>query len=212
MNTVNKRLLPLRTVSEHDVVNEYSLDRTGDAGMFVKVLAGNLNEPYGQVAADFGASFDRVTSPRWGSLKKITPTTSGDTKYEFFGITTYSTLEQDENAQQLKFYKQKGDELHSVISGQSVPVATKGRFQLGPDAYTVTGSAPNPTGTNSVQAAVNWVVVPSNFTAGKVDLVPKTRLVNQTSGVSTEYGKDQVIGKVIGSGNAFGGVVDVIIG
>ena len=209
MNTINKKLLPFRSFDENDVINEYSLDTTGEYGQFVKVSRGNLDDVQGQVADSFGADFDRVSSPRWGVKNKITACTSGDTKYDLLGITLYSTLSHDENEEQLKFYRQKGVELHSVISGEAVPVIGKGRFTLGPEAYTVTGAAPNPTGTDSVQASIGNLVVPSNTEDGKVDIVPASWVQPATGAAFQRYQDDQVLGKVIGTGNAFGGAVYV---
>jgi hypothetical protein len=211
MNKVNKKLLPFRSYSENDVVNEYSLDQLGEYGMFVKVSRGDLDDIQGEVADNFGASFDRSRSPQWGAKNKITPTTSGDTKYDVLGVTLWSTLANDENGQLLKFDKQKREELYAVISGDAVPVATKGRFLLGPEAFTVTGSAPNATGVDSVKPSLGDVVVPSNTEAGKVDIVPTSSIVASPS-TATEYGENQILGKVIATGAMFSGTAEVILG
>jgi len=210
MNTINKRLLPFRSIDENDVVNEYSLDTTGEYGMLVKISRGDLDDIQGEVADSFGAEFDRVTSPYWGVKNKVTQSTSGDTKYDVLGLTLYSTFDVDENGQLLKFYRQKGIEMHSVISGKAVPVVGKGRFTLGIDAYTVTGGAPDPTGTDAVQASIGNLLVPSNYVDGKFDIVPATVIeATGTPGLPTEYGSDQVLGRVLKTGNGFGGMVEV---
>lgn len=211
MNKVNKKLLPFRSYNENDVVNEYSLDQLGEYGMFVKVSRGDLDDIEGQVADSFGASFDRSRSPQWGAKNKITPCTSGDKKYDVLGITLWSTLASDENGELLKFNKQKQEELYAVISGDAVPVATKGRFLLGPESFTVTGAAPNATGVDSVKPAPGYVVVPSNTENGKVDLVPTSSIVSSPS-AATEYGSDQILGKVIATGAMFSGTAEIILG
>ncbi len=209
MNTINKRLLPFRSFDENDVVNEYSLDTTGEYGMLVKISRGDLDDVQGELADSFGSDFDRVSSPYWGVKNKITPSTSGDTKYDVLGLTLYSTLSEDENGENLKYNRQKGIELHSVISGKAVPVVGKGRFTLGVDAYTVTGGAPNPTGA-AVQGSVGDVVVPSNYEVGKFDIVPASVIeATGTPALPTEYGSNQVLGRVMATGNGLGGMVQV---
>ena len=214
MNTYNKRLLPYRSVNESDIVNEYALDRTGDYGMFVKVSRGDSNDIQGQVAASYGASFDRVTSPRWGVKNEITPTVSGDDKWDLLGVTLFNTYEVDENGIPLKFYRQKLTELHAVLSGHACPVATRGRFTLGVDACTVTGGALG-TGAGQGFPSPGWVGCISDFAAGELDFVPTSR-VNTTGGSAgnTEgyYTNEQVVAKVLATGQELGGSVYIQLG
>lgn len=208
MNTQNKRLLPYRNYDPHDVINGlYSLDRYSEFGLFVKVGSANLDDADGIVADSFGAEFDRTLSPHWGVKQKVTPITSGDTKYDVLGITLKSVLETDENGMPLKFYARKRDELNAVVSGKAVPIATRGLFTLGVDAYQVTGATPS--AANGIQANVGDVLVPSNSEEGKVDIVPLTSIVANPSG-ATQYGENQIIGKVISTGSLFDGCVQVI--
>lgn len=204
MNIQSKRLLPYRVYDEADVIVEYALDGTGDLGQFVKVAAADLDDESGIVDDSFGADFDRVSSPRWGSKNSVTLITSGDTKAEVLGITLKNTWETDENGQLLKFNKQKKEELFAVISGEPTQIVGKGRFHLGPEAFQVTGSAPSKTNLPNVKD----LVVPSNTSNGVVDIVPKAKIVATPSGVD-QYSSDQILGSVIATGSKHGGTVVV---
>jgi len=197
MNKQNTKLLPYRSYDENDVINEFSLDRHSEYGDFVKISRGDLDDLEGQIADDFGASYDRVTSPFWGVTNKITLTTSGDTKYDVLGVTLMSTLQYDENGEQLKFNKQKRHELFAVLTGQAVPVVGKGRFTLGHDGYLVAGVTPDAGA--GTQGNIGDVIVPSNSVDGKVDCVPTSAIVASPTS-ATEYGEDQILGKVLATG------------
>src|SRR5690606_29342937 len=139
---------------------------------------------------------------------KVTPITSGDTKYDVLGVTLMNVLTHDENGMPLDFYAQKRVELFAVQSGQAVPVIGKGRFTLGVDAYTVTGAAPLPA--SGISPNIGDVVVPSNTAEGKVDIVPQSALSASPSGAN-QYGYDQVLGKVLATGTEFGGSVYITL-
>jgi hypothetical protein len=58
---------------------------------------------------------------------------SGDSA---LGILLRDVRDTDENGEKLRFYPQKKEELQCVLSGESVPVATKGIFTFMDDAFT----------------------------------------------------------------------------
>ena len=142
------RLLPFRQYDEHDVVNMYALVDaavnenvtgvgTGDAGVFVKVSAGNFDLDPVSYATD--SYLGKTDYPFIGANSypkvnlKVTPATSGDLT-NCLGLTLRQTAKFDENGEKLLYYRQKAEELMCVLPGQAVPVATRGVFTLGPSA------------------------------------------------------------------------------
>jgi hypothetical protein len=138
------RLLPFRQYDDNDVVNMYTLvdeavnDNvtgvgTGDAGVFVKVSAGNFDlDPvsYGSDSYLGKTDFPHVGFNQYPKVNlKITPAASGDLT-NCLGITLRQTAKYDENGEKLLYYRQKAEELMCVLPGQAVPVATRGIFSL----------------------------------------------------------------------------------
>lgn len=125
-------LKPFRDYDEHDVVNLFSF--SGDSthvvkGLAVKVMAPGFNpgitnvsptELLGEVGGDFGAN---VVSQRYGVLAKVTTAASGES---VLGLTLLDVRETDENGEKLVFNPRKAAEMGVVVSGQAVPVLTKG--------------------------------------------------------------------------------------
>lgn len=138
-------LRPFRDYSEHDVVNLFAFDGAQDAngiiataGTVVKVI-GNGFQPIvasttpggtgflGAVPVDLaglvGAGFANTVSNRYALTSKVNAASSGDAA---LGITLLSTQELDENGEKLVFNPRKAAEKNVVVSGQGVPVLTKG--------------------------------------------------------------------------------------
>ncbi len=133
MPTIRNYFYPLRDVSEHDQVPWFShLSNSGLAGQLVKIVTGASNPQVwdGWSNQFVGTNVAGTVSYRYESKAKFTPTVSGDTRYNALGLTLYSTLEQDENGLLLKYYPGRAKEIGAVISGENVPVATKGTFGL----------------------------------------------------------------------------------
>jgi hypothetical protein len=142
------RLLPFRQYDDHDVVNMYALVDaavnenvtgvgTGDAGVFVKVSAGNFDlDPvsYGSDSYLGKTDYPFVGVNQYPKVNlKVTPAASGDLT-NCLGITLRQTAKFDENGEKLLYYRQKAEELMCVLPGQAVPVATRGIFTLSKDA------------------------------------------------------------------------------
>lgn len=128
MATIRTRLYPLRDVNDHDVVPFYSLDQSsGLAGQLVKIVTGAANPQNadGFSNTSVGTNIAGTFSNRYETKLKVTPTISGDTRYNSLGATLLSTLEFDENSQPLRYNEKRAKEIGAVISGESVPVATK---------------------------------------------------------------------------------------
>ena len=142
------RLLPFRQYDDQDVINMYALADaavnesvtgvgSGDAGVFVKVSAGNFDlDPVSYATNSYLGKTDYpfVGANSYPSVNlKVTPAASGDTT-NCLGITLRQTAKADENGEKLLYYRQKAEELMCVLPGQAVPVATRGMFSVGASA------------------------------------------------------------------------------
>ena len=132
----NERLRPFRDYDEHDVLNLFafgdkavSLGTTDVvyAGSVVKIKTGWSNSDVTQdMFADVGAAYNNTVSQRWGVTADVEYCNGGPETP--LGITLYDVREYDENQEALKFNPRKQDELQCSLTGQAVPIATKGTF------------------------------------------------------------------------------------
>lgn len=156
MNNIT-RLLPYREINEHDVINFYSLDEaTGQAGALVRIKTADLNrEPVEYTTRDDQFGFQNrmgfATSLYPQVPHKVTKVQgTGDFVSGAIGITLRDVRTVDENGENLLFYPQKRDELQCVVSGQAVPILTRGIVTFNQDAF-VNGATARP-------AVGDWVV------------------------------------------------------
>ncbi len=186
------RLYPFRQYSEQDVINLFANDTAdtspstngnGSAGVFVKVSAGNMDlDP--MTYADNGylgkTDYPFIGAAQYPSVPlTFTAATAGT---PVLGITLNQTVLEDENGEKLLYNPVKASELQAVLSGQAVPVATRGTFTL-------------------ADTAVDWVdanmVVNSNLlisaNAGKVSGLAPTNAGPLT-------GQYTIVGKVLATG------------
>ena len=142
------RILPFRQYSDHDVVNLYALENNlvldattgtggGDAGVFVKVSAGNFDAD--PITYQTNAYLGDTSFPFLGTTEmypevnlKITGASSGEIP---LGLPLFQTAKNDENGEKLLYNPQKQTELQALLPGQAVPVATKGVFTISKDAF-----------------------------------------------------------------------------
>jgi hypothetical protein len=149
-------LKPYRVISEFDVVNHYkfvSAAGTGDAGVPVSISVGFNGQNGGPVVVSnlaAGLNNGNTYSPRWGVTPAVTGTTSGQIP---FGITLYKTQEVNQFGYSYLYDKQRKDEAEAVVSGEAVPIATKGTLSV----YVGTGASPQPSPTAARFAIVNGV-------------------------------------------------------
>jgi len=146
------RLLPFRQYDENDVINLYALDADGFSiffklmnsnddginadGVLVQVQDGNLTEndvisvgEDSRYMASYNSPVGRNPYPT--NPLKVAPAASGNA---ILGVTLRQTLAVDENGESLLFNPVKKDELQAVLSGQTVPVLTKGVITVGANA------------------------------------------------------------------------------
>ena len=136
------RILPFRQYCEEDVVNLYRMadggelaattdSGTGDAGVFVKVSAGDYSaDPVAYASDSYLGKTDypfvgRAQYPKVGLQMEAATTGSA-----VLGISLLQTAKADENGEKLLYNPQKAAELQAVLPGQAVPVATKGVFTV----------------------------------------------------------------------------------
>jgi len=136
-------LKPFRNYDEYDVVNLFAVQADQDAngviasaGTVVKV-AGNGFQPVvaglggtgflGAVPVDLaggaGSTYVNTVSDRFALAARVTAAASGSLA---LGITLMGTQEYDENGEKLLFHPRKAAEKGVVVSGQAVPVLTRG--------------------------------------------------------------------------------------
>ena len=136
-------LKPFRSYDEHDVVNLFALDdpsvnlNVDDAKIKKGVLvsaAGNgwkntdeALDSHGLGGASStsapGKSFANTVSLRYGTTARVAPTKTTEVP---LGITLWDMAERDENGEKLLYHPRKAAEMQAVISGQTMPVLTKG--------------------------------------------------------------------------------------
>lgn len=189
------RLYPFRQYSDVDVINMFASDTVdanpstngnGSAGVFVKVSAGNLDlDPISYTATDITNTLGKTDYPFLGAVQypavplQFTAATAG---VPVLGMTLNQTLATDENGERLLYNPVKRAELQAVLTGQAVPVATRGVFTLS-------------------DYAIDWVdanmVVNSHLVisanAGKVSGL-------LSSAVSPITGTTSIIGRILGTG------------
>ena len=139
----NERLRPFRDYSEHEVVNLFAF---GDgavalnastvvyAGSCVKVKTGWQNDQESNQLGDVGADFANTVSDRGGVTAEV-EYTDGGADEAALGITLADVREYDENGEALKFNPRKAAELQACLTGQAVPVATRGLFLTATGAW-----------------------------------------------------------------------------
>lgn len=135
MATIRTRFYPYHAYDEHEVISLYSKDVTGLAGELVKIVTGSANPQNADgwaIGTSVGASVynNQAISQRYETKMKVTATVSGDTIYSAIGFTELSTLEYDENGIPLRYNERRAREIGSVISGETVPIITKGIIGL----------------------------------------------------------------------------------
>jgi hypothetical protein len=145
----NERLRPFRDYDEHDVLNLFafgddavSLGTTDVvyAGSVVKIKTGWKNDDETQdMIGNVGAGYNNTVSQRWGVTAEVEYCNGGAETP--LGITLFDVREYDENEEALKFNPRKQDELQAVLTGQAVPVATKGTFLFATGAWVADGAA-----------------------------------------------------------------------
>ena len=187
-------LLPFRQYDENDVVNLFAFspavalaDTTTDGqasqGSIVKVANGNFNQDlisYGSDSYLGKTDYPFVAGDMYPTNSLlITGCAANETKGAVLGVTLNQTAKNDENGEKLLYNATKKEELQAVLPGQSVPVATKGIFTFGANAFDAN----------------------TTFTVGAgVATAAGGKITGVALGTTGQDGVDQVIGTVLGTG------------
>ena len=128
-------LRPFRDYNEHDVINLFALSEGAGVdvtkGHLVKInttLKGWLNasgeaNTHPDLLGAVGASYQNTVSERYGVTPRVDICTSGGTA---LGMMLYDVKENDENGEKLIFNPRKAAEMEVALSGQAVPILTRG--------------------------------------------------------------------------------------
>ena len=183
------RILPYRSYDENDVINFYALDAaTGEAGSVVMVSAANLTEePVSMTTRGDSDSYLNVLgngfSPYPEVNYKVTKVTGTGDANRPLGIMLRDVRANDENGQNLLYDSVKREELQCVVSGQAVPIATKGIFTVNVKGLT-----------NGVAPAINSLAVPA----------ANGTLTGVAWADASQEQKDVAVGKFIATGERAG--------
>lgn len=120
-------LRPFRDYDEHDVVNLFAFSGSypQNKGAIVTIMGAgwkNTDEPF-DMAGGAGAAYGNTVSQRYGLNSYVRQCASGETP---LGMTIHDVRETDENGEKLIYNPRKAVEMGCVMSGQAVPVLTRG--------------------------------------------------------------------------------------
>ena len=178
------RLMPFRDIDEKNKINTFSLNiASGEAGSFVKVIAGDFSkDPVQYVNFSYFASDMGFVTSNYAEVPQKVGLTGGTGDAGLvLGMILNDVRNTDENGEKLHFYPQKKAELQCVVSGEAVPIATQGIVDL------------------FVPRAVEGGVVPTVGMAAVLGANGKVTGVAY-SALSAEQ-KNAVVGSFIGTGN-----------
>ena len=118
-------LLPFRQIHENDVVNLFAYDgSSATRGLVVKLksTAGwDIDDDL--QTTSINNSYANTVSDRYNVKARVETCGSGNTP---FGMLMYDVAETDENGEKLIYHPRKAHEMQVSVSGQAVPVLTKG--------------------------------------------------------------------------------------
>lgn len=138
---MSKRLKPFRQVAEEDIINGlFSADtQTLDQGVFVSISASDgSKDPVEYVeSSQLGKTdYAHVGADMYPVVpNKFTTAASGAKAADVLGLTLYEVAYTDENGEKYLYYKQKRIENQISLSGEAVPVATRGIFEIASGGY-----------------------------------------------------------------------------
>ena len=126
-------LRPFRDYSEHDVINLFAFDYSGtdiDAGNLVQIKSAagfSAHDNLGQDATMLwdNSGLTNIVSDRYSVNARVELAGSGETP---LGMMLYGCKEVDENGEKLIYNPHKAAEMQVTVSGQAVPVVTRGLF------------------------------------------------------------------------------------
>lgn len=164
-------LRPFRDYNEKDVINLYTysgavVDSTyqilATKGTFVKVAGQGFlvsNEPI-EMLGNMGAfNVNNFVAQRYGVTSKVTVANAADNPV---GMLLFDCRELDENQLPLKYNPRKAAEMEAAISGQAIPIVTRGTFLY---SGISTGSGVAVTAGNKAYLGANGTICTTGSTA-----------------------------------------------
>jgi hypothetical protein len=163
-------LRPLRDYNEKDVYNIYTFSGQTSSGQIVNrgtlvAVAPNAGwrndlEPINIIGNYGDFSVNNVQALRYGTSAAVTYYGTGNISGGFsgeypIGITLFDVRELDENLIPLKYNPRKAAELEACISGQTVPIVSRGTFLYSGLTGSFGGGAPLYGGQSGVITAQN---------------------------------------------------------
>lgn len=159
-------LRPFRDYDEKDVINLYAWSGSipVQKGTLVKIGGEGFRpdrEDSQELLGNYGDfSVSNVVSQRYGVIPKVVVADAADKP---LGLMLFDVRETDENGELLKYRPRKAAEMEAVLSGQAVPIVTRGTFlysgivvsggiavAAGADAYAGQAGVVATSGTNKV--------------------------------------------------------------
>ena len=119
------RTWPFRQYNLNDIDSNFTLNTTGDDGIFAAYGNGAFFGD-GFTTIPVGNVFPGADSFVYSPLATIQIAPSGTTASMFAGITLKASLTTDENGDQLRWNKDRLNDLNAVLSGQPMPVMKQG--------------------------------------------------------------------------------------
>ena len=119
-------LKPFRDYDEHDVINLFAVNsESANKGTVVVAEDAGVNFK-NNLDLDSLSSYPNTLSAQFNVPWKVAPAASGAAKGSIVGLLLKDVRRYDENGEQLIFNPRKAAEMDVIISGQAVPVLTKG--------------------------------------------------------------------------------------
>jgi hypothetical protein len=124
-------LRPFQNYDEKDMINLFAYGGTipANKGTIVKLQGSGFvpSQEALEMLGNVGAyAVGNVVTQRYGTVPKVTSTTSATDKA--VGMLLFDVREQDENNQLLIYRPYKQYEMECALSGQTVPIVTRGTF------------------------------------------------------------------------------------
>jgi hypothetical protein len=136
-------LRPFRDYDERDVINLFSFSGSipTNKGTLVKIVGSGFlptDQDSLEMLGNVGAGYNNTVSQRYGTPYKVAVAGTGDA---VVGMMLFDVKETDENGELLKFNPRKAAEMEAVLSGQVVPLVTRGTFMYSGFTGSVTAGA-----------------------------------------------------------------------
>lgn len=119
-------LKPFRDYDEHDVINLFAYSGASANKGSLVVAQGNGVNLLDPTSLDNLSSYGNTLSAQFNVPWTVTEATAAATKPQVVGMLLKDVRTTDENGERLIFNPRKAAEMDVIISGQAVPILTRG--------------------------------------------------------------------------------------